>query len=56
MYHELIEQWAKNQGFETWAKDHASVLSNLAQWLEKKNTEPARLKSLLQYLSNAGIR
>ena len=56
MYHTLFKQWAKEQGFETWAKDHAAVLSNLAQWLEKQTVESARLKSLLQYLSKTDVR
>lgn len=36
-YKELIAEWAKEQGFETWAKDHKSVLRNLTSWLESRN-------------------
>lgn len=49
MYHTLFKWWAKEQGFETWAKDHAAVLNNLAQWLEKQNIDPVRFKERLQF-------
>lgn len=43
MYGALIDNWAKEQGFETWASDHATVLRNMAKWMDKNapHTEPA---------------
>lgn len=35
MYEDLIKEWAKVEGFETFAEDHATVLRNLAKWLER---------------------
>ena len=34
-HQELLEQWANDQGFQTWSQDHADVLRNLAAWLDK---------------------
>lgn len=36
MSEKLIEQWAKEQGFEVWASGHRTVLSNLGKWLERR--------------------
>lgn len=33
MFEELLERWANQQGFETWAKDHSAVLRNLSSWI-----------------------
>ena len=38
-YKKLIAEWAKEQGFETWAQDHKAVLHNLASWLEVRNEQ-----------------
>lgn len=38
-----IEQWAKEQGFEQFAKDHRAVLSNLEKWLELQMPHYPRL-------------
>jgi hypothetical protein len=37
MYEDLITEWAKAEGFETFAEDHAAVLRNLAKWLERRS-------------------
>lgn len=34
MFEELLERWANQQGFETWAKDHSTVLRNLSSWVD----------------------
>ena len=34
-FEKLLAQWSNEQGFTTWADDHAAVLRNLARWLDK---------------------
>ncbi len=33
MFEELLKQWANEQGFDGWSRDHAAVLRNLVKWL-----------------------
>lgn len=33
---ELIHEWAIDQGFETWFRDHETVVNNLGRWLSKR--------------------
>lgn len=33
MFGELLKQWANEQGFDGWSRDHAAVLRNLVKWL-----------------------
>jgi len=35
----LIEEWAEEEGFEVWAREHSSVLNNLSKWVERKMAE-----------------
>ena len=34
---DLLARWAKEQGFEAWAADHAAVLRNLEQWFARES-------------------
>lgn len=34
MFEKLLERWANQEGFETWAKDHSAVLHNLSSWID----------------------
>ncbi len=33
---DIIKKWAKEQGFETFAADHQTVLSNLEKFIKQK--------------------
>ena len=36
MYEKLIDEWAKAEGFQSFRVDHATVLRNLAKWLDRR--------------------
>jgi hypothetical protein len=35
-FDQILSTWAKDQGFEDWAKAHGAVLSNLSRWLGER--------------------
>ena len=42
---EALRQWAKAEGFDTWAEDHVAVLRNMTTWLGNWFTTLSRLST-----------